>query len=168
MQTRAARKAARLPLRLPDELVLMIIETCDRLNETDREKTLAALCCLAKRYKGAAERLAEFSNLKHLSIVEEVVNTEELADADIPSSSKEILDAIPSNIQHLSLVTSFFAADDIAAFLLGADRPPGLRTLRLGGGVGQGFKEFARTKKAWYAAFEWKMEKAGIELPTVG
>ncbi|BGP42333.1 hypothetical protein JCM10449v2_006338 [Rhodotorula kratochvilovae] len=87
---------------------------------------------------------------------------------DIPRSSKEILNAIPSQIQHLSLVTSFFRAEDVASYLLGPLRPPALRTLRLGGCVGEGFKEFAGTKKAWYAAFEWKMEKAGIELTTVG
>ncbi|BGP42364.1 hypothetical protein JCM10450v2_006458 [Rhodotorula kratochvilovae] len=86
---------------------------------------------------------------------------------DIPSSSEEIFAAIPSQVQHLSLITSFFRANDVAAFLLGADRPPGLRTLRLGGGHGQGFKEFAGTKSEWYADFERTMEDAGVEVTTM-
>ncbi|BGP50545.1 hypothetical protein JCM10450v2_006464 [Rhodotorula kratochvilovae] len=306
MQTRVARKAARLPLRLPDELVLMIIETCDYL-EMDREKTLAALCRLAKRYREGAERLLysrvelqphgqghpgvpgtalhtlarrttlrpyvnsvdlnierkyaqdadvwgvlqDLPNVEeislhllfdtmpasdrflgqrnihlrglrvqgHPSILRELMqrhpaafaaltrldfhlpltaltsyqlslfyvglDTEGLEEAipcdkaflataaplpsfDIPSSLKDLLAAIPPQVEHLSLVTSFFRADDVATYILGLSRPRALRTLRLGGAVGQGFKEFARTKRAWYADFEWKMEKAGIELTTVG
>ncbi|BGP42370.1 hypothetical protein JCM10449v2_006375 [Rhodotorula kratochvilovae] len=272
MQTRVARKAARLPLRLPDELVLMIIETCDYL-EMDREKTLAALCRLAKRYREGAERLLysrvelqphgqghpgvpgtalhtlarrttlrpyvnsvdlnierkyaqdadvwgvlqDLPNVEeislhllfdtmpasdrflgqrnihlrglrvqgHPSILRELMQRHPAAFAaltrldfhlpltaltsyDIPSSLKDLLAAIPPQVEHLSLVTSFFRADDVATYILGLSRPRALRTLRLGGAVGQGFKEFARTKRAWYADFEWKMEKAGIELTTVG
>ncbi|BGP50431.1 hypothetical protein JCM10450v2_006350 [Rhodotorula kratochvilovae] len=86
----------------------------------------------------------------------------------VPPSSKEILDAIPSQVQHLSLVTNFLLAGNVATFLLGPSRPRGLRTLRLGGAVGQGFKEFARSRSAWYADFERTMEEAGVELTTVG
>ncbi|BGP42378.1 hypothetical protein JCM10450v2_006472 [Rhodotorula kratochvilovae] len=87
--------------------------------------------------------------------------------AEIPALSTRLLQAIPPQIQHLSFVTFLFRADDVAAFLLGPSRPPALRTLRLGDGVGQGFKEFARTRSAWYADFARTMEEAGVELTTV-
>ncbi|BGP42279.1 hypothetical protein JCM10450v2_006372 [Rhodotorula kratochvilovae] len=116
------------------------------------------------------------------SLLEDLPNVEEIllcyratqADAqvfpqnNVPASSKVILAAIPSQIQHLSLVTSCLLADDVATYVLGPSRPPALMTLRLGGAVGQGFKEFARTKSAWYADFERTMEEAGVELTTVG
>ncbi|TNY21327.1 hypothetical protein DMC30DRAFT_395293 [Rhodotorula diobovata] len=45
------------PRRLPDELVVMIIEWCGHVTLRMRKRTLAALCRLAKRYKAAAERV---------------------------------------------------------------------------------------------------------------
>ncbi|BGP42363.1 hypothetical protein JCM10450v2_006457 [Rhodotorula kratochvilovae] len=84
------------------------------------------------------------------------------------ASPTKLSEVIPPQIKYLSLVTSFFRAGDVASYLLGASRPPALRTLRLGGGVGEGFKEFARTKRAWYADFERTMEEAGVEVTTVG
>ncbi|BGP42349.1 hypothetical protein JCM10449v2_006354 [Rhodotorula kratochvilovae] len=83
------------------------------------------------------------------------------------ASPTKLSEVTPSQIQHLSLVTSFFRAEDVASYLLGASRPPALKTLRLGGAVGQGFNEFARTKSEWYADFEGTMEQAGVELTTV-
>ncbi|BGP50523.1 hypothetical protein JCM10450v2_006442 [Rhodotorula kratochvilovae] len=82
------------------------------------------------------------------------------------ASPTKLSEVTPSQIQHLSLVTSFFRAEDVASYLLGASRPPALKTLRLGGAVGQGFNEFARTKSEWYADFEGTMEQAGVELTT--
>ncbi|GAA5910093.1 hypothetical protein JCM8208_000953 [Rhodotorula glutinis] len=47
---------ARAPRRLPDELVLMILDWCRHL-KYKRESTLAALCRLSKRYHKDGERL---------------------------------------------------------------------------------------------------------------
>ncbi|BGP42358.1 hypothetical protein JCM10449v2_006363 [Rhodotorula kratochvilovae] len=87
--------------------------------------------------------------------------------AEIPPLSTHLLQAIPPQVQRLSFVTFLFRADDVATFLLGPSRPPALRTLRLGGGVGQGFKESARSRSAWYSNFERTMEEAGVEVTTV-
>ncbi|BGP42334.1 hypothetical protein JCM10449v2_006339 [Rhodotorula kratochvilovae] len=84
--------------------------------------------------------------------------------SQVPASSRYVLAAIPSQIQHVSLSTSFFVADDVATYVLGTLRPLALNTLRVGGAIGQGFKEFARTRRAWYADFERTMERAGIEV----
>ncbi|GAA5937427.1 hypothetical protein JCM3775_006610 [Rhodotorula graminis] len=43
------------PARVPDELVLMVVDWCDKLAK-DRLKTLSALVRLAKRFKGDVER----------------------------------------------------------------------------------------------------------------
>ncbi|BGP42308.1 hypothetical protein JCM10449v2_006313 [Rhodotorula kratochvilovae] len=88
--------------------------------------------------------------------------------AEIPALSTRLLQAIPPQVQHLSFVTFLFRADDVATYVLGPSRPPALRTLRLGGAVGQGFKELGRSRSAWYADFERTMEEAGVELTTVG
>ncbi|GAA5842098.1 hypothetical protein JCM9279_002786 [Rhodotorula babjevae] len=44
------------PRRLPDELIIMVIERCNYLSYK-RDQTLAALCHLNKRFKPAAERV---------------------------------------------------------------------------------------------------------------
>ncbi|BGP50509.1 hypothetical protein JCM10450v2_006428 [Rhodotorula kratochvilovae] len=259
---------------LPDELVLMIIDTCDRL-EKDREKTLAALCRLAKRYREGAERvlysrielrpgsrvpvaprtalhtvvhetrlrphvkwlglfiddaltsiclplgyqlqnhsLAAFRNLQHLSLVGKGVKVKEYTDlipgvesilataaslatfvslaiegtlvtsepvegdfmsldpvpaapSEVPPSSRNILAAIPSQIQHLSLVTSFFRPNDVAAFLSGSPRPPRLRTLRIGDEVGRGLHALMGEQGGPFEGLASALEEAGVELTTV-
>ncbi|TNY17632.1 hypothetical protein DMC30DRAFT_405294 [Rhodotorula diobovata] len=42
--------------RLPDELVLLVIECCDEVDNYSRRGTLAKMCRVAKGYKEAAER----------------------------------------------------------------------------------------------------------------
>ncbi|BGP42335.1 hypothetical protein JCM10449v2_006340 [Rhodotorula kratochvilovae] len=236
----------------------MIIDTCDRL-EKDREKTLAALCRLAKRYREGAERvlysrielrpgsrvpvaprtalhtvvhetrlrphvkwlglfiddaLAAFRNLQHLSLVGKGVKVKEYTDlipgvesilataaslatfvslaiegtlvtsepvegdfmsldpvpaapSEVPPSSRNILAAIPSQIQHLSLVTSFFRPNDVAAFLSGSPRPPRLRTLRIGDEVGRGLHALMGEQGGPFEGLASALEEAGVELTTV-
>ena len=55
--TPPAAPTPRPPRRLPDELVLLIVEWCAYFEDNDeRKRTFAALCLVSRRYKPAAER----------------------------------------------------------------------------------------------------------------
>ncbi|GAA5855979.1 hypothetical protein JCM9279_001394 [Rhodotorula babjevae] len=54
MQPAASTASAQVP-RLPADLILAVIKSCEHL-ETQRESTLAALCLLSRQYTSAAQR----------------------------------------------------------------------------------------------------------------
>ncbi|BGP50546.1 hypothetical protein JCM10450v2_006465 [Rhodotorula kratochvilovae] len=82
--------------------------------------------------------------------------------------SKAILDAIPSQIQRLSLVTNIVLAHDLATFLSGLSRPCGLRTLRIGRVVGRGLQALMSEEDGPFSRLAKVLEEAGVEVTTVG
>ncbi|TNY23789.1 hypothetical protein DMC30DRAFT_280066 [Rhodotorula diobovata] len=88
--------------------------------------------------------------------------------AEFPSSSKRILAAIPPQIRHLSLVTSCFLADDVAAYLRSTDRPRELATLRIGDEVGRGVAGILGDSTGPFGSLADTLARAGVDVTTVG
>lgn len=84
-------------------------------------------------------------------------------------ATTDVLDALPSRLEHLSLVTDCIHAGDPAAWLLGASHPSALRTLRIGGAVGYGLGGILRddAAKGPYGALAGTLERAGVGVTTV-
>lgn len=84
-------------------------------------------------------------------------------------ATTDLLDALPSRLEHLSLVTDCIHAGDLAAWPLGASRPSALRTLRIGGAVGYGLGGILRddAAKGPYGALAGTLERAGVGVTTV-
>jgi len=81
----------------------------------------------------------------------------------VPPTSRDLLYAIPRQIQHLALVTNAFHPSDVVAYLLSPYRAPFLKTLRVGDEVGRGLGEVLRDNAGVSAA----LDSAGIEVTTV-
>ncbi|TNY18361.1 hypothetical protein DMC30DRAFT_403280 [Rhodotorula diobovata] len=91
---------------------------------------------------------------------------------EVPSSlSEAILDAVPSQIRHLSLVGTCPRTDDVMAYLLGPRRPPKLETLGLGGDLdctlGKVLRYYGGAVGGPYGALAATLERADIQVVSV-
>ena len=85
----------------------------------------------------------------------------------VPPCADLIVDAIPPRVVHLTLDTSALRAEHVAAWLVGARRPPGLRSLRIGNDVGHGLSAILRSREGPYGALAETLEAAGVVVTTV-
>ncbi|GAA5900373.1 hypothetical protein JCM8208_005343 [Rhodotorula glutinis] len=100
----------------------------------------------------------------------ELFTDQEVLPIRIPSSSTDLLEAIPVQVEHLSLVTNCFRAIDVAVHLVGARRPRALKTLRLGGDVGRvlGWILYGDGAAAGpFGALKGQLERDGVVVTTV-
>ncbi|BGP50378.1 hypothetical protein JCM10450v2_006297 [Rhodotorula kratochvilovae] len=132
----------------------------------------------AEEVQNLLQTIAKLKRLSMLCIVGSiailpytVVHRAEQEDVPSPSearaSFKTVLDALPSQVEHLSLTGSLFDAEDVAAFVLSARHPAALRTLRLTDELGERFRALLHG----HIAEEWnlaqRLEQLGVELTTV-
>jgi len=82
-------------------------------------------------------------------------------------SSKQVLNAIPFQIQHLSLDASCFLASDVVSYLLSPCRPPSLRSFRAGDDTGVGLARLLRRTTGRYAELASTLDQAGVAVTTV-
>ena len=82
-------------------------------------------------------------------------------------SAHHILNAVPFQIQQLTLDAPAFLATDLVDWVLSPCRPPQLKSLRIGGEAGVGLDKLMRRTAGRYAELARTLEEAGIEVVTL-
>ncbi|GAA5889724.1 hypothetical protein JCM8208_001112 [Rhodotorula glutinis] len=78
--------------------------------------------------------------------------------------AKSVLDGLPPRLEHLSLDTGFFLVADVAVYLLGPSRPPGLRNLDIGGPLATPLAKILRCEEGPHGALSRTLKNAGVEM----
>ncbi|GAA5930783.1 hypothetical protein JCM3775_003865 [Rhodotorula graminis] len=82
-------------------------------------------------------------------------------------SAHHILNAVPFQIQRLTVDAPGFLSTDIVEWLLSPCRPPQLQSLRLGGDTGVGLNKLLRRTTGRYGELARTLAEAGIEVTTL-
>ncbi|GAA5842004.1 hypothetical protein JCM9279_002754 [Rhodotorula babjevae] len=82
-------------------------------------------------------------------------------------SATHILNAVPFQIEQLTLDAPDFLATDLVDWILSPCRPPALKSLRIGGETGVGLNKLLRRTVGRYAELARTLEEAGIKVTTL-
>ncbi|GAA5908467.1 hypothetical protein JCM8208_006205 [Rhodotorula glutinis] len=82
-------------------------------------------------------------------------------------SAHHILNAVPFQIQQLTLDAPAFLATDLVDWILSPCRPPALKSLRIGGETSVGLNKLLRRTTGRYSELARKLDESGIEVTTL-